>query len=142
MARPDIYLRTTDLGGASPLEAEILAFGLCNVRLQRAHDAKSRIEALHQNHTLWSALVRDLAGDGNQLPTALRQELIDLGLWAMRYGNAAIGADLALTPLIDVNRNILEGLKAQMAAAHPRPPAAAAPLNTASSPLTGFAANA
>ena len=113
MQRPDIYLRTTDLGGASPREAEILAFGLCNLRLQRAADTKSRIEALHQNHVLWSALVRDLASDGNQLPDALKRALIDLGFWSMRYCTAAATSDLPVAPLISVNSNILDGLKAQ-----------------------------
>ncbi len=121
MQRPDIYLRTTDLGGASPREAEILALGLCNLRLQRAADATSRIEALRQNHQLWSALVRDLASDGNLLPDPLKHELIDLGFWSMRYSTAAAVSDLSVAPLIGVNNNILEGLKAQSALPTPAP---------------------
>jgi len=113
MQPQNIYLRTTDLGGASAREAEILAFGLCNARMQGASDTPSRIAALHQNHLLWTALVRDLSGDANHLPEDLKQQLISLGFWAMRYGTQATLQNLPLTPLIEVNRNIADGLKGQ-----------------------------
>ncbi len=109
------YYPFTDLAGASPHEAEILAFGLCNSRLAAAKDCRTRIEAVHKNQQLWSLLVRDLAREGNQLADALKQELIGLGFWAMRYGILANSNDLPLEPLIAVNRNILEGLKSQRA---------------------------
>ena len=108
------YGAFTDLGGVSPREAEVLAFGLCNTRLANASDARSRIAALQKNQQLWSMLVRDLASEGNFLPDTLKQQLIDLGFWAMRYGTLAISQDLPLDPLISVNRNILEGLRAQV----------------------------
>ena len=113
MQPSNIYLRTTDLAGASAQEAEILAFGLCNNRMQSAADANARIDALHQNHRLWSALVRDLATEGNALPAELKQQLISLGLWSMRYGTQAVIQNLPLDPLIEVNRNLMDGLKAQ-----------------------------
>ena len=115
MQRGDVYFQAPDLGGASAREAEILAFGLCNARLSRATDSKSRIDALHKTHQLWSLLVRDLAGDTNQLPKPLKDELISLGFWAMRYSVAAAGQDLPLQPLIDVNQNIADGLRLQAA---------------------------
>lgn len=113
MQPSNIYLRATDLGGASAQEAEILAFGLCNNRMQCAADANARIDALHQNHRLWSALVRDLASEGNALPADLKQQLIGLGIWSMSYGTQAVIENLPLTPLIEVNRNLMDGLKAQ-----------------------------
>jgi len=86
---------------------------LCNARLAKVADPKTRIEALNKTHQLWSLLVRDLCSDGNNLPPPLRQDLIGLGFWAMRYCNIAILRDLSLEPLINVNQNILEGLRAQ-----------------------------
>jgi flagellar protein FlaF len=133
------YAQFTDLGGASPREAEILAFGLCNTRLAAAEDAKTRVEALHKNHQLWSMLVRDLASDGNRLPEDLKQQLIDLGFWAMRYGVLAACQDLPLAPLIAVNSNILEGLRGQEAGAGVANNPAIAP---AARPSEGFAASA
>lgn len=111
------YAKTVHIGGASPQEAEILAFGLCNARLSNAHESRTRIEALNKNHSLWSLLVRDLSGQANQLPAQLKQSLLDLGFWVMSYSLAAMGRELPLQPLIDVNQNILEGLKLQTRAA-------------------------
>jgi flagellar biosynthesis regulator FlaF len=107
------YFRNSNLGGASPVESEILAFGLCNDRLAKAADGRTRIDALARNHELWSILVRDLSGDGNKLPEALRNQLISIGFWSMTYSNMAISKDLSLQPLIDVNRNISDGLRMQ-----------------------------
>jgi flagellar protein FlaF len=68
---------------------------------------------LSKTHQLWSMLVRDLACEGNRMPDQLKQELIDLGFWAMRYCVLAVSKGLDLEPLISVNQNILEGLRAQ-----------------------------
>jgi flagellar protein FlaF len=127
MQRGDVYFQSPQIGGASARDTEILAFGLCNARLGKAHDTKSRIEALHKTHQLWSLLVRDLAADDNRLPKFLKDELIGLGFWAMRYSIAATAEDLPLQPLIDVNRNIADGLRAQ---AQTAPATPAAPLTT------------
>jgi flagellar protein FlaF len=124
MQRGDVYFQSPQVGGASARDTEILAFGLCNARLGKAHDTKSRIEALHKTHQLWSLLVRDLAADDNQLPKFLKDELIGLGFWAMRYSIAATADDLPLQPLIDVNRNIADGLRAQVQSAPATSPAA------------------
>jgi flagellar protein FlaF len=107
------YFRMDHLGGASPVESEILAFGLCNDRLAKATDGRSRIEALARNHQLWSLLVRDLGSEGNRLPSALKDQLIGIGLWAMAYSNLAIVKNISLQPLIEVNRNIGDGLRLQ-----------------------------
>lgn len=112
----DIYSQKVHIGGASPRETEILAFGLCNARLRCCIDATSRIDALNKTHQLWSMLVRDLASNANNLPDSLKKQLIDLGFWAMGYSVAAMGRDLPVQPLIDVNQNILEGLRLQQAA--------------------------
>lgn len=112
----DVYSQKVHIGGASPRETEILAFGLCNARLKACRDATSRIDALNKTHQLWSLLVRDLASNANRLPESLKKQLVDLGFWAMGYSVAAMGRDLALQPLIEVNQNILDGLRLQQAA--------------------------
>lgn len=119
MQRRGGYGQGDHLGGASPRETEILAFGLCNARLSKAADSRERVEALFKTHQLWSLLVRDLASDGNKLPTPLKQSLIGLGVWAMNYATAAVSRDLPVEPLIEVNRNVADGLKAQMQTQNP-----------------------
>ncbi len=113
MQRRGGYHQGDHLGGASPRETEILAFGLCNSRLSRAVEPRERVDALFKTHQLWSLLVRDLASDGNQLPKSLRDSLIGLGVWAMSYATAAISNDLPVDPLIEVNRNVADGLRMQ-----------------------------
>jgi flagellar protein FlaF len=86
----------------------------------------SRVRALGRNHLLWSILVKDLALDENALASGLKSQLIELGLWSMRYSTLAMLKDLSLEPLIEVNRNILDGLQSQTlpAARHPARPLA------------------
>ncbi len=81
--------------------------------LESAPDEPARIRALGRNHDLWSMLVKDLALDGNRLPEAIRSNLVSLGIWSMRYSTLAILKNLPAGPLIDVNRNIAEGLTLQ-----------------------------
>jgi len=114
MHRKVAAYQVSNLAGTSPVEAEILAFGLCIDRLSRARDGKTRIEALAKNHQLWSTLVRDLSSGANGLPLPLRHTLLQLGLWSMAYSNRAIVEDVSLQPLIEVNRNTSEGLRAQV----------------------------
>jgi flagellar protein FlaF len=113
MQRHDAYTQTVHIGGASPRETEMLAFGLCNARLKSAADARSRIDALNKTHQLWSLLVRDLAGSANRFPSELKKQLVDIGFWAMGFSVSAMGCERSLQPLIEVNQNIIDGLKMQ-----------------------------
>ena len=58
-------------------------------------------------------LIKDLALEGNRLPEALRSNLVALGIWSMRYSTQAILRHLPAAPLIEVNRNIADGLALQ-----------------------------
>lgn len=111
------YFRTNRLGGATPRETEILAFGLCNDRLTKAATPRARVEALNKTHQLWSILARDLEMPANGLPQDLKQQLVALAFWAMAYSTQAITRDLAVQPLVDVHAAMIEGLRAQQHAA-------------------------
>jgi flagellar protein FlaF len=113
MQRKATYFRTPQIGGATPRETEIVAFGLCNDRLLKASTPQQRIEALAKTQLLWSLLVKDLGLEGNRLPPELKQNLISLGFWAMAYATKATLQDLPLEPLIEVHSNIIDGLRAQ-----------------------------
>lgn len=116
MQRRDAYSQAVHIGGATPRETEMLAFGFCNARLSKASDPRSRIDALSKTHQLWSLMVRDLACEGNMMPETTKQDLIGIGFWAMGYSVAAACHPIPLQPLIDVNQNILEGLRLQSSA--------------------------
>jgi flagellar protein FlaF len=68
---------------------------------------------------LWSILVQDLSLAENRMPEGIKAELVRLGLWAMRYSTLALLKDLPLVPLIEVNRNVADGLQAQAASTLP-----------------------
>ena len=107
----------------SPKETELAAFAVITRSLEDAADDAARIRALGRNHGLWSTLVKDLAMAENALPAGLKAELVALGTWSMHYSTLAILRKLSVQPLIDVNRNIADGLASQVLL--PDPPAAA-----------------
>lgn len=72
--------------------------------------------ALHDNRRLWNALMEDLSGDGNQLPKALKAQLISLGIWVNRHSSEVLRGEAHVQPLIDVNRMIIGGLAQQQEA--------------------------
>ena len=90
------------------------AFNLVTKDLEEISGSASRIRALGRNHDLWSLLVKDLALAENRLPVPLKTELINTGLWCMRYSTLAVLNDLPIEPLTTVNRNILAGLLEQV----------------------------
>ena len=110
---PATQYRRTSEAGISGRDTERAAFNLVNRELATHTEGTARVRALGRNHALWSILVKDLALAENQLPDALKAELIGLGLWSMRYSTLAIAKALPAEPLIEVNRNVVEGLTAQ-----------------------------
>ncbi len=121
MPRTPSYFLTPQIGAATPRETEILAFGLCNDRLTKAKTPRERIDALGKTQQLWSMLVNDVGAKENRLPETLKQNLIRLGFWAMNYATRAILNGLSVAPLIEVNRNMIDGLRAQARAPEPTP---------------------
>ncbi len=83
--------------------------------LEESDTATKRIRSLGRNHNLWSTLVKDLALESNRLPADVKLQLLGLGTWSMQYSTRAILQDLPIQPLIDVNRNIADGLAMQQA---------------------------
>ncbi len=92
-------------------------FSLVNRELTTAATPAQRIRALGRNHDLWSILLKDLGQSGNRLPKPMRDELVRLAVWSMRYSIHANLLGLPVEPLVTVNTNILEGLQLQAAAA-------------------------
>jgi len=117
------------LHAASPQENEIVAFTLCNARLSDAGDSPRRIEALHKTHQLWSLIVKDVSLEGNRLPAGLKQQIATLGMWAMQYSISAMSRELPLDPLIGINQDMIDGLRAQMAGQAARAGSTAAPFS-------------
>ncbi|WP_237212984.1 flagellar biosynthesis regulator FlaF [Falsiroseomonas oryziterrae] len=103
---------------ASPREVEVRAFRYVNGLLGAAVDVPARVKALHKTHLLWSLLMADLAMPGNALPADLKGRLVSLGLWAQREAMARMEDTASLSPLIELHRDMIAGLEAQL----PMPP--------------------
>jgi flagellar protein FlaF len=70
-------------------------------------------DALHWNRQLWSTLATDCAVEGNMLPKQLRASIISISIWVGRHSSQVARGDEEVQPLIDINKNIMEGLSAQ-----------------------------
>ena len=94
-----------------PRDLEAAAFAFVNQLLENAIDAKERVTALGRNHRLWSLLLTDIGLASNALPPILKQDLVSIGSWSMSYSIIAMGRDIPLQPLIDINFDMIEALK-------------------------------
>ncbi|WP_417317855.1 flagellar biosynthesis regulator FlaF [Emcibacter sp.] len=70
-------------------------------------------EALHWNRRLWSTLATDCAVEGNKLPDVVRAQIISLSIWVGKYSSQVARGEENIDALINVNRNIMDGLAAQ-----------------------------
>src|SRR3954471_13692848 len=108
------YQRTAQSAEA-PRETEYRLFGQVTRALMAAAEAdefdlQTRINALDWNRRMWGALASDCARPDNQLPEALRAQIISLSLWVSRHCSAVMRKEESFQPLIDVNRIIMQGL--------------------------------
>ena len=84
--------------------------------LQRAEQSGARsheaVEALLFVRRLWSLLIEDLANPENDLPEALRADLISIGLWIMREAELIrLEKSDNVKGLIEISMIIYEGLQ-------------------------------
>lgn len=72
--------------------------------------------AVTDNLRLWGALSTDLRSDGNQLPDALRANLISLAEFVRKHSMAVLGGRGSIAVLIDINTSIMKGLRGEVEA--------------------------
>lgn len=98
----------------SPRETEYRVFAQVTAALIKARDSQAQgtelVAALDWNRRLWSTLSIDCGLPGNQLPPALRAQIISLSLWVSRYSSDVAQRKGDIGALIDVNKAIMEGL--------------------------------
>ena len=103
---------------ASPraVERQLLAkltSALIVTEKQREDDHPAFVNALSKNLEFWTVVAADVASEGNQLPAALRSQLFYLFEFTRHHTNKIIsgGDDLSVSPLVDINQNIIRGLQ-------------------------------
>ena len=79
---------------------------------ERGPQSRERIEALFYLRRLWAIFINDLNDPNNELPEQLRAGIISIGIWMMReIDRVRGGATDDLTPMIEINALIRDGLK-------------------------------
>ena len=72
-----------------------------------------RHEALYWNKQVWSTLATDCGSQGNQLPQQLRASIISISIWVAKYSSLVARGEEDIQALIDINKDIMEGLSMQ-----------------------------
>lgn len=99
----------------TPREMEYRLFGqvtraLMNAAEAPSTDIKTRIEALDWNRRLWTTLATDCSDPDNALAKPMRAQIISISLFVSRHSSAVMRGDEDFSPLIDINRSIMQGL--------------------------------
>jgi flagellar protein FlaF len=98
----------------SPRQMEYRLFAQITGELIAARDqglsGSKLAEPLHRNREMWTVLANDCGAKGNNLPDALRANIISISLWVNKFTTEVIRGAEKIDELINVNRNVMEGL--------------------------------
>ncbi|MFC7291570.1 flagellar biosynthesis regulator FlaF [Hirschia litorea] len=102
---------------ADPRDVEFRLFAEVTRDLMEAQKADKFafgqvVAALDKNRRVWNAMAMDCAQEGNGLPEELRAGIISLSLFVGRHTSEASRNRDEIETLIDINRNIMQGLAA------------------------------
>lgn len=106
----------------TPRQVEYRAFVLATRQLMeaaRGSDTKKICEAAQFNRELWTVLQADLADSRNKLPDQLKANLLSLSIWVQRQTSAVMRGEASVDSLVQVNTDIMEGLKGGPETAQP-----------------------
>ena len=79
---------------------------------EKGAQSRERVEALFYLRRLWMIFLNDLNDPNNDLPEQLRAGIISIGIWMMKeIDRVRGGATDDLTPMIEINALIRDGLK-------------------------------
>jgi flagellar biosynthesis activator protein FlaF len=79
---------------------------------EKGPGSRERVEALFYLRRLWTIFLNDLNDPNNELPEQLRAGIISIGIWMMKeIERVRGGATTDLTPMIQINELIRDGLK-------------------------------
>ncbi len=100
----------------NPRSTEYRLFGQVTGALIEANRAGKKgsglVEAIDWNRRLWSTLAIDCMDEHNVLSRELKAQIVSLSIWVTKYSSEVVHQGAPLDPLIDINRNVMQGLKA------------------------------
>lgn len=99
------------VGVTSELERLYEEFDTAETRLDRLRILSGGLQHwLWKNQQIWLTFKIDLMESNNGLSPELRASLISLSAWVEKHTQGVMAGGKLVKPLIDVNRNIIEGL--------------------------------
>lgn len=108
--------QATQAATEDPRVTEYRLFGQVTGALLNAKGANTNasqlVEAVDWNRRLWRTLAADCMDDRNTLTQDVRAKIISLSLWVSKYSRSVTREKAPLDPLIEINRNIMQGLQA------------------------------
>jgi flagellar protein FlaF len=78
---------------------------------EKPDDRPNFYNALVWNKKVWDAFLCDLVDDKNRLPKPIRDQLMKLAAWVSKQTFAVMDGNASIDALIDVNAQIMDGLK-------------------------------
>ena len=88
------------------------AIRLARLAREKGPGTIEEVDALFYLRRLWTIFVDDLANPENQLPPELRANLLSIGAWMLKeIERVRSGATRDMTPIIEINEIIRDGLK-------------------------------
>lgn len=109
------YTKTQNLTPESSRDVEYRLLGAVTAALLDAESTNNvvkRVDAVCWNRDVWATLRRDLTHPQNALPPTIKEQLVDLANWVDRETFRILGGNTTkLDGLIDVNKNIIDGLR-------------------------------
>ncbi|TAN46917.1 MAG: flagellar biosynthesis regulatory protein FlaF [Rhodospirillales bacterium] len=114
--------------GMSPREVEAMALTKAAFLLQEAQKDVDNYQAFSQalrfNHLLWTIIQTDITDKNNNLPPELKANIMSLSIFVDKQTAKALAEGTAqlLDVLININRNLAEGLRVTPPGAAPAEP--------------------
>lgn len=78
---------------------------------------QERLNAVLRNERVWAVFLDDVSHPENRLPAELKRNLASLAIWVMKETKSILDDDGTLEDLIEINRQIMAGLKPRAAPA-------------------------
>ncbi len=98
-----------------PRVTEYRLFGQVTGALLDAKNANAAgaplVEVIDWNRRMWRTLAADCMDDRNALTEDLRAKIISISLWVSKYSRQVTRDKAPIDPLIEINRNIMQGLQ-------------------------------
>jgi flagellar protein FlaF len=114
------YARTQNVTESSrEVEYRLLAqvTGAMIKARENPDDFRAMVDVALWNRSVWAAFRDDLSHPQNGLPVDLKARLISLSLWVDRETFAVLSKQTDMEAIIDVNRMVMDGLRASSAQA-------------------------